>query len=454
MSLAGQRVLVAGLGVSGFAAARALLELGAKVRVTELGASTELAERADRLRALGAEVELGDHDLRRLDVDLAVVSPGIPLNSELLRVLREREVPVWSEIELAYRLTDREFLAVTGTNGKTTTTSLLASMLGYGGVDSLAAGNIGLPLIDAIASVPEGGAIALEVSSFQLATIDTFAPRIAVLLNVAEDHTDSHGSMGEYVAAKARITENQGPSDVFIYNAKDPICVAIAAGSAARKLPFSTEPPPPGGAGVEDGWLVVEGTRVIERGSLRLPGRAGIEDSVAAAAAALSFGVEVGAVRRALEDFEPLGHRSQTVALFNDVTFIDDSKATNPHATLAAVEGLQDVVLIAGGRSKGIDLSPLATAVPPVIAVVALGEARAEVADLFSGLVDVRLASDMREAVVFAMDRSVSGGSVLLSPGCASLDMYESYAARGEDFARCVREEIEEAFRRGEGGNS
>lgn len=454
MKFSGQRVLVAGLGVSGFAAARCLLALEAKVKVTESGASPELAERADRLRSLGAEVELGGHDLADLEADLAIVSPGIPLTSELFVVLRQRGIPVWSEIELAYRLAGCEFLAVTGTNGKTTTTSLLASILDRGGVPSLAAGNIGLPLVEAIASVPQGGAIALEVSSFQLATIDTFAPRVAVLLNVAEDHTDSHGSMADYVAAKARITENQAPSDVLVFNADDPICVEIASRSSARKLPFSAGSLPAEGAGVDAGWIVVGKTRVIETEALPLPGRAGIEDAVAAAAAALVFGVDLDAVRGALSDFRPLGHRLETVASVDGVTFIDDSKATNPHATLAAVKGLNDVVLIAGGRSKGIDLSPLASTVPPVVAVVAIGEAREEVVEAFSGLVDVETASSMREAVALAMSRSIRTGSVLLSPGCASLDMYESYAARGEDFARCVLELLDDGFRRGESGNS
>jgi UDP-N-acetylmuramoylalanine--D-glutamate ligase len=454
VKFSGQRVLVAGLGVSGFAAARCLLALEAKVKVTESGASPELAERADRLRSLGADVELGGHDLSDVAADLAIVSPGIPLTSELFTVLRQRNVPVWSEIELAYRLAECEFLAVTGTNGKTTTTSLLASMLDRGGVPSLAAGNIGLPLVDAIASVPKGGAIALEVSSFQLATIDSFAPRVAVLLNVAEDHMDSHGSMGEYIAAKARITENQGPSDVLVFNADDPICVEIAARSSARKLPFSAESLPAGGAGVDDGWIVVNETKVSEVDALPLPGRAGLEDAIAAAAAALVFGVDLSAVIGALSDFRPLGHRLETVATVDGVTFIDDSKATNPHATLAAVKGLNDVVLIAGGRSKGIDLSPLASTVPPVISVIAIGEARDEVVDVFSGLVDVQVAGSMREAVGLAMGRSIRTGSVLLSPGCASLDMYESYAARGEDFARCVLELIDDGFRRSESGHS
>lgn len=448
-SLAGARVLVVGLGMSGFSAARALMQLEAKVRVTEAGASPALTERADRLRALGAEVEIGGHDLDHLDADLAVVSPGIPPSSPVLQALTAAGTEIWSEIELAYQLASCEFLAVTGTNGKTTTTSLLASMLETSGIPSLAAGNIGLPLIDAIAQVPAGGAIALEVSSFQLATIHQFRPRVAVLLNIAEDHTDWHGSLDSYAAAKGRITENQTTSDVFLPNADDTRAMDIAGASRARVVPFSAERVPEGGAGVTEGSIWIDGRRFAGVEDVPLPGRGGLEDAVAATAAAVAFGIADDVVLRALKSFRPLGHRLEFVAESGGVTYIDDSKATNPHATLAAVKGQTDVVLIAGGRSKGIDLSALRAAVPPVIAVVALGEAQGEVAGVFEDLVPVDRANDMTEAVRLAMSRSVSGGSVLLSPGCASLDMYESYAARGDDFARAVRTLIEET-RRGE----
>jgi len=449
-SFQGSRVLVVGLGVSGFAAARALLSLDAKVKVTESGAGPLVAERADGLRVLGAEVEIGGHDLDALDGDLAIVSPGISPKSDVMRTLRHAGVEIWSEVELAFRLAECDFLAVTGTNGKTTTTSLLAAMLEQGGVPSIAAGNIGLPLIDAIASVPRGGAIALEVSSFQLATIHRFRPRVAVLLNFAEDHTDWHGSLEEYARSKARITENQGPEDVFIPNADDEWAMTVAGSTTARVIPFSGRARPQGGIGPEEGRLRWDGGDIIDTAEVPLPGAPGLEDAAAAAGAALAYGVDVKAVARAIRGFRPLGHRMEVVAEAGGITYIDDSKATNPHATLAAVRGLNEVVLIAGGRSKGIDLSSLATTVPPVRAVIALGEATDEIARIFEGRVPVERASSMTEATRLARARSVPGGSVLLSPGCASLDMYESYAARGEDFVRSVKTLIDEYWR-GEG---
>ena len=440
MSFEGQKVLVVGLGASGWAASRALVELGAKVRVTESSESPQMIERAEWLRARGAEVELGPHDLGRSDADLAVVSPGIAPTADVIRALEQSATRIISEVELAYQLATCDFLAITGTNGKTTTTSLLALMLERSGVRSVAAGNIGLPLIDAIGQVGAGGAIALEVSSFQLAGIETFRPRVAVLLNVAEDHTDWHGSFDAYSAAKARIVENQAEEDAFVVNADDERAWAVATGARSVVVPLSTTRAPADGIGIQDGRVVWRGENLMDASDIRLPGRAGAEDTLAAAAAALAYGIDRSAVQAAIAGFTSLRHRLEAVEVIDGVTYIDDSKATNPHATLAAVAGLTDVVLVAGGRSKGIDLLSLRLTVPPVIAVVAIGEASGELERVFDGLVPVDRASSMDDAVRAARARSVPGGSVLLAPGCASLDMYESYAERGDDFVRSVRD--------------
>ena len=440
MSFAGVRVLVVGLGASGWAAATALIELDAKVRVTESGTSSEMEERTRWLRARGAEVEIGGHDLEHLDADLAVVSPGIPPSSDIVAALTHSGTPVISEVELAYRLATCDFLAVTGTNGKTTTTSLLAAMLDRSGIPSVAAGNIGLPLIDAIARVGKGGAIAVEVSSFQLAGIQTFRPRVAVLLNIAEDHTDWHGSIDDYSEAKARIVANQSSDDHFVVNRDDERAWSIAGRARSRVVPFSVTRAVDDGIALVDGDVLWRGARLLDRAEIALPGKAGAEDALAAAGAALAYGIEPDHVIHALRTFQPLRHRLEVVAEIDGIVYIDDSKATNPHATLAAVAGLHDVVLIAGGRSKGIDLSPLAQTVPPVIAVVAIGEASEEIERVFAGRAPVERVGSMADAVGVARSRAVPGGSVLLAPGCASLDMYEDYAARGDDFARLVRD--------------
>ena len=439
-NLAGQRVLIVGLGVSGYSAARCLAGLDAKVAVTESGSGGVIDERAEALRGLGVEVEVGGHDLDNAFADVAVISPGIPLDVPIAERLRSQGIPIWSEIELGYRLARGcDFLAVTGTNGKTTTTGLLAQMLVEGGVRAIAAGNIGTPLVDAVFEANEGGAIVAEVSSFQLATIERFRPRVAVLLNIDEDHTDWHGSVAAYAAAKERITLNQTPEDALVFNFEDESCRAIATRASARPVPFSREHAPAAGIGVAEGEVLWHGEPIYSVADIPLAGSPGLDDALAASAAALEYGVEPRAVARALKGFRAPPHRMELVADVDGVRYVDDSKATNPHATLAAVRGLENVVLIAGGRSKGIDLSRLAETVPPVIGVVAMGEATEEVQKVFSGLVPVVAARDMTEAVGAAARMSVPGGSVLLSPGCASLDMYDSYAARGEAFDRAVR---------------
>lgn len=438
MKLEGARILVCGAGISGSAAARALIQRGASVTVVDDGATAAVQRTVADLRDAGAEVFVGEHPpLERFD--LAVLSPGIPPTAPIVAELNEAGIEAWSEIELAYTLASCDFLAVTGTNGKTTTTSLLAEMLTSAGIDALAAGNIGTPLIDAIARVGTAGALVVEVSSFQLATIHSFKPKVAVILNVAEDHTDWHGSFDAYAAAKGRITENQGPEDTLVYNCDDEVATKLATSTAATTVPFSTSSAPATGVGIAGDAIVARGDTVIRVRDVTLPGRPGLEDVCGAAAAALAYGVDSASIERAVRAFRPLPHRLQTIAMTDDVTFIDDSKATNPHAALAAVAELKDVVLIAGGRSKGIDLTVMAQAVPPVTAVVAIGEAADEVERVFAPLVPVDRASSMHAAVEMAFKRSGPGGSVLLSPGCASLDMYESYAARGEDFARAVR---------------
>lgn len=442
---AGKRVLVVGLGVSGFAAARALAKLDAKVSVTEQGSNRTIEERAALLTAEGVDVDTGAHDLDALDADVAVLSPGIPPDAPIVRALRAAGAETIGEVELAYRLARCDFLAVTGTNGKTTTTSLLGRILAEAGIPSCVGGNIGVPLIDAVASLPKRGAVAVELSSFQLASILRFRPRVAVLLNIAEDHTDWHGSPEAYAAAKARIIENQTPDDVFVFNADDARAVQLARIAAARVVPFSAARAQPEGVGVSRRNVSAFGKPMFSIEDVLLPGMAGLEDACAAAAAALAYGVDARAVARAVMGFRPLSHRLETVAEVEGVSYIDDSKATNPHATLAAVKGMSDVVLIAGGRAKGIDLAPLAQSVPAVVAVVVLGEASDDLVEIFRELVPIERATTMNDAVRRAHMLAGGKGSVLLSPGCASLDMYESYAERGEHFARAVRALIEDS---------
>ncbi|HVL90300.1 MAG TPA: UDP-N-acetylmuramoyl-L-alanine--D-glutamate ligase [Actinomycetota bacterium] len=421
----GDRVLVGGLGISGLAAAAALIELGATVIVTDDGAGAEVPG--------AARAVFGGMDPALIeDTDLLVVAPGVPPRAPLTAAARDAGVPVWSEIELGYRMTDSPVIGVTGTNGKTTTTEMIAAALAGDG--AIAAGNIGTTLTEV--ALQGAGVIVCELSSFQLEHVVSFRPRIAVLLNIAEDHIDWHGSFDAYAAAKARIFANQTAGDTAIVH-DDPACLPLAAGPM-RVVPFAATRLPEGGAGVEDGIVVASERLRFPVSSLQVEGTGMIADAVAAAAAADAFGADPAAVARALAAFLPARHRTAIVATIGGVVYVNDSKATNPHATLAALEGRSGVVLIAGGRNKGMDLSVLARA-SGLAGVVAIGESAGEVEAAFAdSSIPVARAASMREAVGRATAMAPAGGTVILSPACASFDWYGGYAERGDDFERIV----------------
>jgi UDP-N-acetylmuramoylalanine--D-glutamate ligase len=439
--------LVVGMGRSGEAVAGHLLAHGWRVVAVDDAPGVAGRERA---RALGVElVERPDAEaLRRLvkDVDLVATSPGVPIRHPVFQAAADQHVPVLGEIELAWRDLDRPVVAVTGTNGKTTVTTLIARMLVESGVAAMAAGNIGLPLSSAVGL--EVDVVVAEVSSFQLQFVDGFRPRVAVWLNLAADHLDWHPDVESYAAAKARIWERQAGDDVAVVNADDPLVMAAAAGAPARVVTF--------GLGCSErmpDWTVVG--KVLRGPAGALIGVDGlpraqphdVANALAAAAAASEMGASIEGMRAALAGFTGLPHRLELVAVGRGLRWYDDSKATNPHAAAAAVGGFPSVVLVAGGRNKGLDLAVLAE--PPTVdhvrAVVAIGEAADEVTRVFEGVRPVGRAGSMDEAVRRAAEAARPGDAVLLSPGCASFDWYDSYAQRGDDFARAVRSLLEEA---------
>ncbi len=419
--------LVIGLGVTGDAVARRTLCDGAVTVVEDRPDGTGVAERAARLEALGVPLvgAPSRDELARLvaAADVVVPSPGVPEAHPVYRLAEAAGVPILSEIELAAnaaRDLDRTLVAVTGTNGKTTVTTLIAEMLTASGMKALAAGNIGRPLIDAVHDPVD--VVVAEVSSFQLRFTREFRPRVAVFLNAAHDHLDWHPSFEAYVEAKARIFANQAGDDLLVYNLDDPAVADAARAAPARTLGFALHQPlpvPPD----------------------ELPRRAphDLANALAASAAALDLGASTEAVALVLRSFSGLPHRTTPVGQTRGVTFVDDSKATNPHAALAAISGYDSVVLLAGGRNKGLDLSVLATRADRMRAVVAIGEAAGEVVAAFQGLVPVSKAGSMAEAVRTASALAEPGDTVLLSPACASFDWYPGYAARGDDFAACVK---------------
>jgi UDP-N-acetylmuramoylalanine--D-glutamate ligase len=440
MDLSGRLVVVVGYGVSGRAAAEVLLGEGAEVRVTEarpLEALTAPDARPRPAGGAGFELLTGGHRPDHLDgAALVVVSPGVPQAAPVIEWARARGLPVWSELELGAQLCRVPYIGVTGTNGKTTTTEMVAAMMRAAGVSARACGNVGYSF--SLAAQERGlDALAVEASSFQLALQESFHPQVSVLLNVAPDHLDWHGSLGAYAEAKAMIYARQEREDVHVGNRDDPTGALISERAPCEVRWFRWGSPGEGEVGVVEGRVVSgEGSPL---GKPLGSGRAFLTDAAAAAAAARAFGVPQQAVRDALESFAPLPHRGAVVAKAGSVRFVDDSKATNPHAALAALEGLADVVLIAGGQAKGVDLSPLGSAAPKLAGVVAIGEAAPTLVRIFKRSVPVTVAATMEEAVESAYRLAPRRGTVILAPACASQDMFRDYRERGDRFAAAAR---------------
>jgi UDP-N-acetylmuramoylalanine--D-glutamate ligase len=432
----GEHVVVIGAGVAGSAAALVLLAEGATVRVSDSGRATP---GASDLRAEGIEVLEDGHDPDHLDgATMVVASPGVPPHAEILRWAHDRKLPVWGEMELGARLARVPYLAVTGTNGKTTTTGMLAACLRSAGLDAVACGNIGRPFPTA-AREPHD-ALVVEVSSFQLATQTSFHPRVSVLLNLAPDHLDWHGSFDAYAAEKARVFALQGAADVHVGNLDDEASAAISRSAPCEVRWFTIGEPAPGqdGVGIRDGRLAA-GWSGADLGALALDTPAMRADAAAAATAAHAFSVGDHAIAEAIGTYAPEPHRGETVATVDGVRFVDNSKATNPHAAIAAVGDAEGVVLIAGGDAKGVDLTPLGWVAPRLAGVVAIGASAREVRTVFEGRVPVRDAGSIEEAARVAFRMASERGTVLLAPACASWDMFRDYAERGDRFAAAAR---------------
>ena len=426
-----KRCLVLGAGVSGRAAARVGAGLGWKVRlydarpeaVASLNGRTEWQVVTGRWRpALVA------------DCDLVVTSPGFEEGSQPIRDALGAGKPVWSEVELAARELRTEMIAVTGTNGKTTVALLVGRMLSLSGTKVPVVGNIGEPLSDLVGG--GHGRAVVELSSFQLRFTDTLSPRTAVIVNVAADHLDWHGTRERYLAAKSRIHSAQREDDVLIIDGDDPGARRAARGAPGRLRTVSASSAIVRSGGGQ-GDLVIGGIR-IPVGDLAVSDPSYLTDMLISAAAARRWGASDSAVEQAIREFRPGPHRRRQVGEIGGVRFVDDSKATNPHAALASINSFRSVVLIAGGLNKGLDLSPLAVA-PPVRGVVSIGKASARlVAESPPGRVVP--AGSLEEAVMTARGSARPGDVVLLAPGCASFDQFDSYEDRGRQFGRIVAE--------------
>ena len=442
-SVAGRRVVVVGAARSGVAAAELLVRRGASVILTDLRPALD---DAPRLRAAGVEVELGGHRPETLAAaDLIVLSPGVPFGQPALAAARAAGVPIIGELELASRWLRGRIVAITGTKGKSTTTTLTGRMLEEGGYRVLVGGNIGRALSAQVEDSTDDTIHVIEASSFQLETTDTFHPWIAVLLNFSPDHLDRHADVAEYAAAKTRIFANQTPADWSVVNADDAGSLTLASDARSRRLLFALTRQLPDGVIVTGGAIVRRSPdgdrRLVPLAAIKLLGPHLVADVLAAAAVASLAGVDTDAMTRAVEHFTGLEHALEPVAEIGGVRFVNDSKATNIEAARRAIESFGDgLVVILGGRFKGGDFAELR---PPLMErsarVVAIGEAKPRIHQALDSVVQVDEAADLRGAVRMAFAAALPGSTVVLAPACASFDMFRDYAERGNVFKQEVR---------------
>ena len=449
MELKGKKVLVVGLGKSGLAAALFLRRCGALVTVSDVRSAEALAKDIPALLDEGIMVETGGHGLltfRRQD--LIVVSPGVPLNTPELAQVKSFGLPVIGELELAARFLKGKILAITGSNGKTTTTALVGEILEKAGIPTLVGGNIGVPVVALIDQSTDETWSVLEVSSFQLESTERFHPSIAVILNITPDHLDRHGSFENYALAKERIFAAQHEGDAVVLNADNARAAQAAARSVAKVYFFSMEHSVLQGAWVEDGWVVYRPgkdepiEKIMPLSGITLKGAHNVENVLAAVCAARLAGATAEQIRSTVEAFQAVEHRLEYVATINGVEFYNDSKATNVDATAKAVASFSvGIHLILGGKDKNSDYTQLAQLLRErVRAVYTIGSAAAKIESQLRGVVSILSCETLGNAVSAAGSAARPGEVVLLAPACSSFDQFESYEQRGKVFKELVNE--------------
>jgi len=405
-----KKVLIIGLARSGFACANLLLSLQAKVSVTDNQENESIRKNASELSLRGIKVEFGKHTQDFIkDNDIVIISPGVPNESLAVKWAKELKIPIISEIELGFILCPAQIIAITGTNGKTTVTTLITKVLEKAGKRVFTCGNIGRPFSSEVGKMRKGDFVSLEVSSFQLETIDTFKPRIAAILNLSRNHLDRYSDMSDYLKAKKRIFKNQDASDFLILNQEDPLIRELANEAKAKVIYFS------------------------KKDNLN-------PNQCAVLSICEVLGIDKDLILKVFAEFKGVEHRMEEVSKLNGIKFINDSKSTTTEATVWALNNLScPVILIAGGREKGNDYSAvLNLAKTKVKSVILIGEAREKIKKAFNDLVDLKEADSLKEAVSKAYSKAVAGDCILFSPMCKSFDMFSNYEERGKVFKEIV----------------
>ncbi len=444
MELKNKNILVVGLAKTGVACARFLASKGARVTVTDMRSESALKSQLAELEGYGIKLELGRHDETTfLASDLIVVSPGVPMDLPQLVAAKLAGREIISEIELAARFIDVPLAAITGTNGKTTTTTILGAIFKHNGYHTFVGGNIGDPLIEVAESHQIVDQVVAEISSFQLEWITSFRPTVAALLNLSEDHLDRYPNYQAYINAKLRIFENQTEEDFAVVNRDDPLVWQHVQGLKASLFPFSRKIELEEGIFCSDGVITYRHNgheECFPTAAIRLQGVHNLENIMAATACALLLGCRPDETFETILCFEALHHRMEFVRDVNGVRYYEDSKATNVGSVEKALESFTDITLIAGGKDKGGSYAPLAPLVKERVRhLILIGEAAGRMAEELGELTDTRLAESLEDAVRLSAGLTAAGGTVLMSPACSSFDMFKDYEERAERFIAAVK---------------
>ncbi len=445
MNLKNRKVLIVGLANTGLAVARFLKDRGAQVTATDLMTQEQLGQRAQEALALGISLKLGEHKVQDfLSCSLVVLSPGVPHTIKAVEAARDAGIPVVGEVELAAQHIDEPVVAITGTNGKTTTTNLIGQMLESSGFDVFVGGNIGRPLIDYVHSGNRKDIVVAEISSFQLDTIETFKPQVGVLLNVTEDHLDRYNNFQGYIRSKGRLFINQDHTDFAVLNRADPCTKILEPKIPSNKLYFNTALNGKNGAQLKGRKLICklpgDPVRTLDLTHFNLRGAHNLENAAAASLAALAIGASESGVIKALYSFTGLHHRLEYAKTIRGTHYYNDSKGTNVGAVVRALKSFDArIILIMGGRDKGGDYTVLNEHIlKNVKQLIVIGEAKRRILNALGKLTRSQEANSLEEAVDLASQAAEPGDVVLLSPGCSSYDMFSDYAQRGEVFCRAV----------------
>ncbi len=440
-------VLILGLGISGVSTAKALMKLGAKVCIADLKTEEELKDYIDQIADMNLNMFLGTNDVPLDGIDLIVKSPGIPLNNSIIKNAQEKGIEVITDLELAYRIfPNRSYIAITGTNGKTTTTTLTGQLFKEAGFTTHVSGNIGVGIMWDVVNSNEEDIFVVETSSFQLENTKEFKPKVSVIINITPDHLDWHGSYENYIEAKKKIFKNQTKNEYTVLNYDDLVLRKLENEVNSNLVWFSVDNILSKGVYIEDGNIIVNDginpRKVMPVDEIQILGKHNLENVLASICVGWIMGLDLEVMRKAVKDFKGVEHRIEYVTTIDGVKFYNDSKGTNPDASIKAINAVNPpIILIAGGKDKGIPFDEWVQSFNGRVKyVILLGQAKEKIKDalLKYEFNHIHTVNNMREAVYKSFEVAKSGDSVLLSPACTSWDMYRSYEERGKDFKEAV----------------